>query len=183
MPDWSSIESTVIGAIIVGVLVFFWKRIVTGLEFVWKRIRMGRRTQTRDSAESLDLRFVEFRSVCGVSQQKDGKWIGQIQTEWDVTNVSKSGMAAHLLRARLAKPRLRDGRSEFEEARGHVLVVDIHPNRTQRMVIHFFVVLPPDKLKSLTLHIVVIDQLSGEHSLRRIKLKPQIAQPATTGQP
>jgi hypothetical protein len=143
---------------------------------------MGRKTQTRDSAESLDLRFVEFHSICGVLPQKDGKWFGQIQTQWDVTNVSKSALSAHLLTARLAKPRLRDARPEFEEARGHVLVVDIPPNRTKRMVIHFFVVLPPNKLKSLTLHIIVIDQLSGEHSLQRIKLKPQIAQPASTGQ-
>jgi hypothetical protein len=126
---------------------------------------------------------VELHSFCGVPPKKDGKWLGQIQTQWDVTNVSKSGMPARLLAARLAKPRLRDARPEFEEARGHVLVVDIPPNRTKRMVIHFFVVLPPGKLKSLTLHIVVVDQLSGEHSLRRIKLKPQIAQPASEGLP
>lgn len=206
MPDWFSnsyvvnIVSTVIGAIIVAVLFFSWKRIVAFLAFLWNRIRMGHRKETRmrpwgalgplevtiDSAHSLDLRFVEFFSFCGVQQHKDGRWLGQIQTQWDVTNVSKSRMPASLLRARLAKPRLADARPQFGEARGDVIIHtgdDIPANgKRKRITIHFFPLLPPYKLKSLTLHIVVIDQLNNEHSLPPITVKPQIAPPPTEGQ-
>lgn len=91
-----------------------------------------------------------------------------------------------LLTARLAKPRLPDARPELGEARGTVIMQRaaasevIGMNRTERISIHFFVVLPPDKLKPLTLHIVVTDQLNNDHLLPRITVKPHLPQPPTT---
>src|SRR5215469_6082098 len=94
-------------------------------------------------------------------------------------------MPARLLQARLAKPRLPDARPEFEEARGLIIVHHgdaIPANTTDRITIHFFTHLPPGRLRrSMTLKIVVVDQLNNEHSLPAIRVKPQIAGPAATG--
>jgi len=189
MPDWisnnvPSIVSTVIAGIILGVLAIFWKGISRTVAQLWTKREP--RTETGDSAEPLDLRFVEFHSSFGVKQRHDGQWDAQIQSQWNVTNVSRSGMPARLLRSRLAKPRLQDARPEFEEATGHIIIQradDIRANETERISIHFFAVLPSSKLgKSITLDIVVIDQLSNEHALPPIKVKPQKAQPPSRGQ-
>jgi hypothetical protein len=116
----------------------------------------------------------------------EGREVARSATDkWNVTNVSMSGMPARLLRARLAIPRLPDARPEFEEARGNVIIQNsgtevIAANTTERITIHFSVLLPPSRLRSLTLYIVVIDQLSNEHALPRITVKPQMLQPANS---
>jgi hypothetical protein len=185
MPDWSSnIWVVTIGGgfavgIILAILASFSKGVRSAVVHLWTEIR--RRTRTRRSAESFDLRFVEFYSFFGVATQQNGQRTAQIQSQWTVTNLS--GMPAHLLRARLAKPRLPDARPQFEEAKGQIIIHDdevIPANAPRRITINFFALLPPRRLRrSMTLKIVVVDQLNNEHALPVITVIPQVA-PAST---
>lgn len=94
---------------------------------------------------------------------------------------------ARLLTARLVKPRLRDTRlanSPTESTNAMVVSVDgelIPPGHTRELDIHFYVVLPAGRLnKPIRLKIIVTDQLSNEHNLPPVTLKPIIIETTQT---
>jgi hypothetical protein len=115
---------------------------------------------------------------------------GDIRTHWKVTNLSPFGgiPPARLLKARLLKPRLRNdprlGNTPFESTNAVVVSVDgeiIPRGSTREVDILFFGVLPPVRLnKPIRLKIIVTDQLSNEHKLPPITLKPIIIETTQT---
>jgi hypothetical protein len=163
---------------------FFRETILATVAFCWRRVT--HLLTKRGTAPRPDLRFVAipWRCMISVVHRVDEQPNADIRTLWNVTNASTSGIPATLLTARLVKPRLRDrrlGSSPFESTNAVVIDVDgdrIAPGTTRKVAVHFFVVLPANRLNSpIKVKIVATDQLSNKHWLPSIAIRPLVIPP------
>jgi hypothetical protein len=173
-----------LAASVVTLLAIFVKPVRFTIVSLWTHVR---RLRIVRAAPYIDLRFVAmpWRSTLTVVHRDGEQPIADIRTIWKVTNASPyAGMPpARLLTARLAKPRLRNTRlanAPTESTNAMVVSVDgerIPVGLTREVDIHFYVAVPAGRLnKPMKLKIVVVDQLSNEHKLPSIMLKPIIVE-------
>jgi hypothetical protein len=177
-------------ASIVSLAAFFGKPLLSIVVSLWKR--MNRKRKIRDAEQSLDLRFVPIPWRCwfGIVHRNGFPPMADLRTYWKVTNASPSGMPARLLTARLVKPRLRDARVANAPTEGtNAIVVSVDGELipwcyTREVFIQFVLVLPSGRLnKPIRIKIVAVDQLSNEHQLPPMTLKPIIIENTDTSAP
>jgi hypothetical protein len=104
MQEWlrdnfvNGVVSSIVAAIILGLVLFFGKRILTIVMRLWTK--MKRVLKTGDATRFPDLHFVALPRECilGVIQRDEPGPNVQIAAHWNVTNASASGMPARLLR-------------------------------------------------------------------------------------
>jgi hypothetical protein len=163
---------------------FFGKPLLSTVVSLWSRLNRMRRTG--NAVRFPDLRFVGLPKECilAVTQRDDPGPNVQIFIHWNVTNASASGIPARLLRARLAKPRVRDSEAIYihtGSTNGRVYPnEEIPTGATRRLTIVFLAVLPSDRVKKpIKVKVIVVDQFSREHRLRPIRLQPININPAT----
>jgi hypothetical protein len=162
----------------------FWKPVWSFVSSCWAEISRSIRNELPEPRPH--LRFVAISSQCFLPCH-DKRPNAQIRTEWNVTNASRSGMPARLLRAELLKPRVRNSITSdivFTVER----LRDRHPNPTDYAIplgktgiasinLDFF--LPPDKFnKPVKVKISVTDQLQNKHKLPEMMLQPIVGKPA-----
>jgi len=111
--NWVLVAEISLAGSIVGLVAFFGRPLLSTVVSLWSRLNRMRRTG--NAVRFPDLRFVGLPKECilAVTQSDDQGPNVQIFTRWNVTNASASGMPARLLRARLAKPRVRDSEAIY----------------------------------------------------------------------
>jgi len=182
--NWVLVAEISLAGSIVGLVAFFGKPLLSTVVSLWSRLNRMRRTG--NAVRFPDLGFVGLPKECilAVTQRDDPGPNVQIFTHWNVTNASASGVPARLLRARLAKPRVRDSEAIYihtGSTNGRVYPnEDIPTGATRRLTIVFLAVLPSDRVKKpIKVKVIVVDQFSREHRLRPITLQPININPAT----
>jgi hypothetical protein len=165
----------------------FWKPVWSFASFCCALINSALRSGLPEPRPH--LRFVAIPSQCFLpchDTGSDKRPNAQIRTKWNVTNASRSGMPARLLRAELLKPRVRNSLTfdrVFTEHLGELrtsptdCAIPLGRTGIASISVDFF--LPPNKFnKPLKVKISVTDQLQNKHELPEIMLQPIVGKPA-----